>query len=732
MFQMLSPILKTCLFASALCVVAASASAEDWGSYSITPASAPLTVLEAVGSGTVDGTLVSIGKPAGTANQKWVITPKEDGFYSIKPSYSSTLVLAVAKAGTNNGAQMVVETESGKPSQQWQLKKNDNASYSLAPRHAPGKGIDDNGGKKEPGSRIDLWERNPNDQHLQWFIKPLAGNPPAPEAAEGEAKAYVPPVIKPEDILPGEIKTFKFTTSAIFPGTVRDVTVFIPKQYDASKPACVYVKTDGYNPREKVIMETMIATKEMPVTIGVFVKPGELPAAVKGTAGRRNRCFEYDGVGDNNVRFLVEELLPFVAKEYGLNLSASGNDRCISGGSSGGITAFNAAWERPDVFSRVYCASGSFVAFRGGHEFPTLVRKTEAKPIRAYLTTGTHDMENCAGDWFLLDQEMDKALKFSGYDYFFRIVNGGHVAGYMDFYQEAMSYLWKGWPEPVKAGPSAPRARDFLVPDEGWHVVAKDRQEARGATCSATGEVFFVDAGADKICRIDLEGQVKDFVADAGHASGLSFGPEGQLYAVSSQMGKVMSYDASGKGSMVVDGLPGHSILALPVGGLYVTNGSAVWFVKDGKKTQVDTGIKTATGLAYRPDQWLLSVADGYSKWAYSYQMNADGSLTNKERFFWLHVADWEDDAGAEAVCYAKEGQMFVATRSGIQVCADDGPTQVILPMPDRSRVLGVCLGGKEMDTLFAFCGDTIFKRKVQVHAVGAFTPLTAVKGTKL
>ena len=195
------------------------------------------------------------------------------------------------------------------------------------------------------------------------------------------------------------------------------MTVFIPAQYDGSKPACVYVKTDGYNPREKPLLETLIATKEMPVTIGVFVRPGDLPATVKNTIGRRNRCFEYDGMGDNNVRFLVDELLPFVAKQFDLKLSTSGNDRCIAGGSSGGIAAFNAAWERPDAFSRVYANSGSFVAFRGGHEFPTLVRKFEAKPIRAYLTTGTNDMENCAGDWFLLDQEMDKALKFSGYDY---------------------------------------------------------------------------------------------------------------------------------------------------------------------------------------------------------------------------------------------------------------------------------------------------------------------------
>ena len=57
------------------------------------------------------------------------------------------------------------------------------------------------------------------------------------------------------------------------------------------------------------------------MTIGVFVRPGDLPATVKNTLGRRNRCFEYDGMGDNNVRFLVEELLPFVAKKFDLKLS---------------------------------------------------------------------------------------------------------------------------------------------------------------------------------------------------------------------------------------------------------------------------------------------------------------------------------------------------------------------------------------------------------------------------
>lgn len=427
--------------------------AEDWGAYRIVSASTPEFVLEAVG-GVKEGAIVSIQKQSSAANQKWVVIPAE-GSVKVAAAQDPSLVLTVEKGDNKNGTQIILEKDRGAAFQRWAMTKHERGSYSLIAKHAPEQGLDHFGGKREVGAKIDLWTYTANDVHLQWFIRPLAGSGLV-EAKADAGPMYVPPVIKPEDILLGTTKQFSFTQSKIFPGTVRDVTVFIPAQYDGSKPACVYVKTDGFNPREKTLMETMIATKEMPVTVGVFVRPGDLPAPMKGTAGRRNRDFEYDGISDNKVRFLTDELLPFIAKEYQLNLSTDGNDRCISGGSSGGIAAFTAAWNRPEAFSRVYTASGSWVAFRGGHEFPTMVRKFEAKPIRSFLTTATRDMENVAGDWFLLDQEMDKALKFSGYDYRYRVIDGPHVAGYMENWQEAMAYLWRGWPERVKAGPSAP------------------------------------------------------------------------------------------------------------------------------------------------------------------------------------------------------------------------------------------------------------------------------------
>lgn len=722
---------------------ASSTAAGDWGAYVIVPSTtaAQGLVLEAVNGGKGQGTAVSVNKPSkGAAHQRWLITPATGpgagaGQVVIKAAHAPDLVLSVADGSSKMGAIISLEPDRGEKSQRWTLIPRDNGGYSLTPAHAPDMGMDHFGGNPAPGAKVDLWKDTGKDSHLQWFIRPLAGTGVVQVNGAEEATAkYEPKAIKLEDIKRGQIKKFTFTQSVIFPGTTREVTVFIPAQYDGSKPACVYVKTDGFNAKEQDFMETMISSGEMPVTVGVFVRPGDLPAPMPGTAGRRNRCFEYDAVNDNNVRFFVEELLPYVEKEYALKLSHSGNDRCISGGSSGGITAFNVAWQRPDAFSRVYCASGSFVAFRGGHEFPTLVRKTEPKAIRTFMTTGIRDMENAAGDWFLLDQEMDKAMKFSGYDYIFRIINGGHVAGYMDNYQEAMSYLWKGWPEPVKVGAGAPRMQDVLLPEQPWQAMESvEVKQPRSPVSNAAGDVYYVD-GTGSIMRLDAAGKMSVFVKQAGDVTGLTVGADGTLYSVSSKSGKVMRYAANGEAQVTAQGVSGSYAQAMPQGGLYVSaeNGN-LWWVKDGKSTLVDEkAMKRPTGLTLRPDQWLLAVADGDSKWVYSYQVNEDGSLKNKERFFWLHVADWEDDAGAESLCYAREGQMFVASRMGVQICADDGPTQVILPVPDGSRVFGVCLGGKDGDTLYAFTDKKVWQRKVKVHAVGAWSPWTAVVPTKL
>ena len=713
-----------------LVVAAAQLTAADFdGLFTLSPVSAPQLVLAAGDGGQSAGAAVTLAATATGPAQQWRITALGEGNYRIQAAAGASLVLAAAGGGNANGTAIVLEADAGKPWQLWAIARNPAGSWCLSPKHAPGKGLDDFAGASQPGAKQDLWDSAPGDEHLMWLLKPLAG-------------ATMPAEV-PSSAPAGTLKEFAFSDSKIYPGTHRSGTVFIPAQYDGATPACVYIRQDGYNAREKTMLEALIAAKDMPVTIGVFVRPGDLPAPMKDTLGRRNRCFEYDGVGDTYARFLLDELLPYVATTCALRLSSSGNDRCIGGISSGGIAAFNAAWERPDAFSRVYACSGSFVAFRGGNELPSLIRKCEPKPIRAFLTTGSNDMENCAGDWFLLDLEMDKALKFSGYDYVFRSLQGGHGVGWNENFADAMRFCWKGWPAPVKAGAGAPRVRDVLVEGSSWQLAGEGYGAAHGPACTSTGEVYFADAAANAIYRIATDGAITTYSANAGQADCVAVGPRDELYSASAHTAVVSAWGADGKPQARCAGIRARHLLARSDGSLYASGpaadaaggageASAVWLIRNGEKTVVEAGIAGAAGLACRPDLWLLAVADGRSKWAYSLAVGADGALSAKERFFWLQVADLDDDAGADGMCYAKEGQLFVATRLGIQVCADDGPTQTILPLPDRARAVGVCLGGAAMDTLFAFSANRIWKRTVKVHAAGAFTPWSKVRNTPL
>lgn len=155
----------------------------------------------------------------------------------------------------------------------------------------------------------------------------------------------------------GTIKKGTFDRSKLYPGTVRDYWVYVPKQYDGSKPAALMVFQDGggYVRREggtnvPNVFDNLIASGEMPVTIGVFINPGVIPPKNEQSQARFNRSFEYDSVDDRYSKFLIDEFLPFLESEHALKISTNPNDRGICGSSSGGICAFNVAWQRPDSF----------------------------------------------------------------------------------------------------------------------------------------------------------------------------------------------------------------------------------------------------------------------------------------------------------------------------------------------------------------------------------------------
>lgn len=301
-----------------------------------------------------------------------------------------------------------------------------------------------------------------NDSGLQLLVMDLPNFAEVAYKVESEGMALVagtlhvehyemPAEAKPAPDVPvGRQEVFEFSDSKVFPNTVRQVTVYIPAQYDAAKPASLMVWQDGSRHADPTggmratrVIDTLIAKGEMPVTIGVFIDPGRRPNQKVGDKAA-NRGFEYDSLGDAYATCLINEILPEVKNRYQLVWSDKPEDHAIAGGSSGGICSFTVAWERPDQFRKVLSWVGSFVNLRGGHVYPAMIRKTEKKPLRVYLLDGDNDLDNPFGNWPLANQNMAAALKFAGYDYRFDYGHCFHGSkGMSASLPDALRWLWR-------------------------------------------------------------------------------------------------------------------------------------------------------------------------------------------------------------------------------------------------------------------------------------------------
>ena len=534
----------------------------------------------------------------------------------------------------------------------------------------------------------------------------------------------------------GEVVKYTFDQSKIFPGTVRDYWIYVPQQYDPAKPACVFVCQDGVQYKAPEVFDKLIHSKEMPVTIGVFIMHGRVKAESDKSLDRFNRSYEYDGLGDNYARFLLEELLPDVetksAKDgRAIKLSKDGNDRCIGGASSGAICAFTAAWERPDAFRRVFSSIGTYVGLRGGNGYATLVRKVEPKPLRVFLQDGSNDLNIYGGDWWMANQELERSLTFAGYEVHHVWGTGGHDGKHAtEIFPDAMKWLWKDWPTPVKAGLGSSQMKEILIPGEDWKLVADGYKFTEGPAVNAKGEVYFNDVPASKTFKIGLDGKVSTFHSDTKNGDGQAFGPDGRLYAVAGATQQILAYDSEGKASVIADGFRGNDLVVRHDGGVYVThpgwNGtdpSKIWYIApNGEKQVVDTGLRFSNGLTLSPDQSLLYVADSRTHWVYSYQVKADGSLAHKQKYYHLHVPDNADDSGADGMRVDRDGRLYVATRMGIQICDQAGRVNCIIPTPN-GKISNLEFGGENRDTLIATCGDRVYSRKVKVKGAPSFLP---------
>ena len=278
----------------------------------------------------------------------------------------------------------------------------------------------------------------------------------------------------------GKLSEKRTLASRVYDGMTSEYQVYVPAQYDPAKPAALmvfqdglgYAHRDGDHPALNVL-DNLIAAGKIPVILAVFTNPGTIQNAAgtptfqqvqaysikwKRSMDDSMRSVEYDTVSDRYPRFLRDELLP--AALAGLNVRQDAYSRAITGMSSGGMCALNAAWFMPDQYSRVISWIGTFTGIQwhedpavpdGGQDYPDKVLRETHRNLRVWLQDGNNDQENDRyGSWPMANLRMANALKLRGYDFRFSFGTGPHSAreGGAEFPEE-MVWLWRNY-DPAK------------------------------------------------------------------------------------------------------------------------------------------------------------------------------------------------------------------------------------------------------------------------------------------
>ena len=534
------------------------------------------------------------------------------------------------------------------------------------------------------------------------------------------------PDSRPQPGVPqGRLEKFTWSTSRVFPGTVRDCWIYVPAQYEAAKPACVFVVQDGeahWQPERRwripAILDNLIHQQAIPVMIGIFINPGVIPASIAGAAPRNNRSFEYDSLGDRYARFLTEEILPEVGRRYALAQDA--NSRAIMGGSSGALCAFNAAWERPDVFSRVMSIVGSYTPMRGADTLAPLIRITEPKPLRVFLESGARDFKMFCGDWWTANLAMCASLEYAGYE-----VNHAWAehAGHDDYhgtmiFPDALRWLWKNYPKRIEAGVNSQQAlARVTVPGENWELAPGEYMSALAITSSPTGEVYFHSPYEKIIYRIDTNGLSSVLAEGIDGAQQLGCGPDGRLYVCQPAARRILVCDQSGRAETWQTDIDAHSVSFAAAGNAYVTDSvkNCVWLIAPmGERRVVAQGFGRPAGVALWSNQSQLIVTDELGLVAHLFMILPDGGLANGSPYFPLHrPGDEATGPTTGGLAVSGHGWIVFATELGLKIADGNGLIAGILYPRRGKRVDGVALGGKGQEQLYLTDGRCVYRRKI-------------------
>jgi gluconolactonase len=288
--------------------------------------------------------------------------------------------------------------------------------------------------------------------------------------------------------------------------------------------------------------------------------------------------------------------------------------------------------------------------------------------------------------------------------------------------------LLAGWICFGLAGFSPAVAESVITPGAKLEKLAGDLKFAEGPTCDTNGNIFFTDQPNDRILEWSVDGKLSTFLQPAGRANGMYFDAKGNLIACADGKNELWSIAPDKTVTVFVKDYQGkylngpNDVWVAPAGGMYITDpfykrtwwdhdtmaqdGEQVYYLSpDGKKlARVTNDLKKPNGITGTPDGKKLFVADIGADRTYAYDIQPDGSLTNKTLFC---------TKGSDGMTIDEKGDLYITGR-GVTVFDKTGKQIEHIDVPEPWSA-NVSFGGKDHQTLFITASQSLYSIRLGV-----------------
>lgn len=271
-------------------------------------------------------------------------------------------------------------------------------------------------------------------------------------------------------------------------------------------------------------------------------------------------------------------------------------------------------------------------------------------------------------------------------------------------------------------------AQSPIAPGAKLEKLAGDFLFTEGPTCDKKGNVFFTDQPNNRIMKWSVDGKLSTFMQPAGRANGMYMDAKGNLIACADEHNQLWSISPRKKVTVLVKDFQGkylngpNDVWVAPNGAMYISDpfykrkwwdhdtmalpNEEVFYLSPDRKNlvMVTDDLKKPNGITGTPDGKNLIVSDIRAGQTWSYDIQPDGSLTNKTFICGL---------GSDGMTIDEDGNLYL-TGHGVTIFDKTGKQIGRIDINEKWTG-NVSFGGKDHKTLFITASTSLYSIRMSI-----------------